>query len=128
MKTMTRYYVPGTLADQTAFGAQFERHAPRNKLDTENPIQFPASPSTFGYDMWQDILKSPRPYPCTLEIFSEDKQAIASMRTENRNHLETLFDWYWENSKQMTLGYRFTPVAQHERSPSNLYSRGRKSK
>lgn len=109
MKNMTGYYIPRTLSDARAFTAQFERKTLSNPLDVGDSIHFPASPGDFAYYKWQEILNSPRPYPCILEIVTKEKQVVAKCLIRDRDHLDTCFGWYWENSTHMTLGYRFTP-------------------
>lgn len=115
MKRMTGYYVPRTLSDTNAFTAQFERKRTPHNLDAENPIHFPARGEGFAYDLWQDILKSLKRYPSVLEIFDNDKQMVAKRVVHSRDHLDICFDWFWENSNYLTLGYRFTPKTRAAR-------------
>jgi len=130
MKQLTGYYIPRTASDARAFDTQFKRKTPLTDPPAEGPIHFPVSGEGFAYDAWQEIVKSLRPYPCTLTIFSKDKRVVDSRRIDSRNHLETCFVWYWDKSEHMTLGYRFAPEQPGE--PANIgiveYMQGKQSK
>lgn len=117
MKRLTGYYIPRTSAAASAYVAQFKKEksaSDANHLEAENSIHFPDDRACFGYDTWQEILKSGRSYPGVLEIFNSDKQTVASLRIASRRHLATCFGWYWDKSIGMTLGYRFIPESTRQ--------------